>query len=146
MFKKLLFITTLVAMLATATLTASAAPAQSTRVVGMAHATKLMVLAVQPATFKLIGEYTCDYAQVTSAVAGKTITIYAYDVKIKYNGKPCLQTGSRTFKQIINLGNLVPGIYTILVNPDVNGKAPIKIKGFIAPLIPTPVPSATPAP
>jgi len=70
MFKKLLFITTLVAMLATATLTASAAPAQSTRVVGMAHATKLMVLNVQPATFKLIGEYTCDYAQVTSAVAG----------------------------------------------------------------------------
>jgi hypothetical protein len=146
MFKKLFLLTTLVAMLATATLTASAAPAQSTRVVGMAQATKLMVLDDQPATFKLIGEFKCDYAQVTSAVAGKTITIYAYDVKIKYNGKPCMETGTRTFKQIINLGNLVPGTYTILVNPGGDGKAQKKLKGFVAPLIPTPTPSFTPAP
>lgn len=135
--KKFFVILGLVALLAATLFTT--AFAADTRVVKFATVVKVKVLDDQPATFRLLGSYTCDKVQVNSSVSGKVITIYAYDVKNKQTGKGC--DTSTGFSKNISVGTLVPGTYTVLVNPDVNGKPQKKLKGFIAPLIP-----ATPAP
>lgn len=140
--KKFFIVFGLVAMLTG--LFATTALAANTRIVRLATVTKIKVLDDQPATFRLLGSYTCDKVQVNSFVSGKVITIYANDVKNKYTGRGCDTTTS--FGKDISLGTLVPGTYTVLVNPDANGKPQKKLKGFIAPLIPvTPAP-AVPVP
>ena len=83
MFKKLFFITALVAILATAALPATSALAMTTRIVGFATVNKVSVVTSLPTSFRLRGTYICDKVQINSSVSGKTITIYAYNIKIK---------------------------------------------------------------
>jgi hypothetical protein len=141
--KKFFVILGLVALLAATLFTT--AFAADTRVVKFATVDKVKVLVDQPATFRLLGSYTCDKVQINSSVSGKVITIYAYDVKEKQTGRGC--DTATSFSKNFSVGTLVPGTYTILVNPDVNGKPQKKLKGFIAPLMPvTASPLGTPAP
>jgi len=135
--KKLFIVLGLVALLTAAF--ATTAFAANTRIVRYASVIKVKVMDDQPATFRLLGNYTCDRVQINSSVSGKVITIYANDVKVRYTGKGCDTTTN--YRKDISVGTLVPGIYTILINPDTNGKPQKKITGFIAPLIPTPVPT-----
>jgi hypothetical protein len=137
--KKLFIVLGLVALLTAAF--ATTAFAADTRVVRYASVVKVKVLDDQPATFRLLGNYTCDRVRFSTSVSGKTITIYANDVKVRYTGRGC--DASNSFRRDITVGPLVPGIYTILVNPNENGKGQKILKGFIAPMIPTP--TAAPA-
>lgn len=140
--KKFLLVLSLVAILAT--LFTTSAFAGSSRFVRPADVIKIKVLDDQPATFRILGSYTCDFAEVKASVSGKTITITASDMKVKYTGKECGE--SKSFRRDLSVGVLVPGTYTIVVNPVSGGKPQKTIKGFIAPLIPaTPTPAA-PAP
>ncbi|MEI7849884.1 MAG: hypothetical protein WCK35_29090 [Chloroflexota bacterium] len=139
--KKFFLVLGLVALLTAAF--ASTAFAADTRVVRYASVVKVKVLDDQPATFRLLGNYTCDRVQINSSVSGKVITINAFDAKIKYTGKGCGTI--KSFRKDISVGTLVPGIYTIVINPDQNGKGAKVIKRFIAPMIPTPQPTAAPA-
>ena len=137
--KKFFLILSMVTILAS--LFVTTAFAANTRIVRYADVAQIKVLDNQPATFRLIGGYTCDKLQFSSSVTGKTISIFAYDVKNKGTGQKCEATSK--FRKEISVGTLVPGIYTIVVNPDAKGKGQKVIKGFIAPLIPTPVPTTT---
>lgn len=136
--KKFLLVLSLVAVLATVFTTS--AFAASSRVVRPANVTVLKVLDAQPATFRLLGDYTCDSVELKASVSGKVITIVANDVKTMYTGKAC--GGSKNFRRDVTVGTLVPGTYTIVINPASSGKPQKIIKGFIAPLIPA---TATPA-
>jgi len=138
--KKFLLILSLVAILAT--LFTTSAFAGSSRVVRPANITVLKVLDDQPATFRLLGDYTCDSVEIQARVSGKVITIIANDVKIQYTGKGC--GGSKNFRRDITVGTLVPGTYTIVINPISGGKPQKHIKGFIATL--NPATPAAPAP
>jgi hypothetical protein len=140
MFKKLFFITALVAILATAALPATSALALTTRIVGFATVNKSSVVTSLPASFRLRGTYTCDRVQINSSVSGKTITIYVYNIKIKGGGNTC--ANEQAYNRVINVGTLVPGNYTVLINPDGNGK-PQKKFFFTAPMLPTPTPAPT---
>jgi len=135
--KKFLVMLGLVALL-TASLVTSAF-ASDTRLMGFARVDKVKMLDDQPASFSLLGSYTCDRVQVSSSVEGKTISIYARDVKVKHSGTKC--DSSKSFKRSVNLGTLVPGKYTVLINPDGSGKAQKKFS-FIAPMLPTPAPTS----
>jgi hypothetical protein len=135
--KKFFIVLGLVGILAS--LFATTAFAADTRVVRYAEVIKVKMLDNQPASFMLLGDITCDKVQFNSSVSGKTISIYAYDVKIKYTGVGC--GASKSFKRAINVGTLVPGTYTVLINPDGTGKAQKKFT-FIAPMLPA---TATPA-
>jgi hypothetical protein len=130
--KKFFIVLGLVAMLAASLFTT--AFAADTKVVRFADVTKLQVLDDQPATFSILGSYICDRVQVDSYIAGKTIYINAYDVKFKNTGRGC--GTEHSFKRTVNLGNLVPGTYIVVVNVDSSGKAGKKIRNFIAPLLP----------
>ena len=132
--KKFFLVLGLVAILAS--LFASTALAADTRTVRYANVSKIRVMDDQPATFRLLGNYTCDKVQFNTSVSGKTITVYAYDAKVRYTGHGCDTT--KSFLREITVGPLVPGVYTILVNPNENGKGQKILKGFIAPMIPTP--------
>ncbi len=136
--KKFFIVLGLVAILAS--LFASTALAADTRIVRYANVSKIRVMDDQPATFRLLGNYTCDKVQFNTSVSGKTITIYAYDAKVRYTGRGCDSTNA--FRRDITVGPLVPGVYTILVNPNENGKGQKILKGFIAPMLP----AATAAP
>ena len=135
--KKLFLVLSLAALLVAGLVTT--AFAAETRVVKFASVAKVKVLDDQPATFSLLGDYTCDSVDVQASVTGKTIYINAYDVKVKHTGKGC--DNDRSYKRTISVGNLVPGTYTILVNVGENGKAAKKIKGFVAPVFATAVPA-----
>jgi len=144
--KKFFLVLGLVAILIS--LFATTAFAANTRVVRFATITKIKLVDDQPASFLLLGNITCDKVQLNSFVSGKTITIYAYDVKIKYTGVGCGPI--KNFKRTIKVGTLVPGNYTVLINPDAQGNAQKKLK-FVAPILPaTPTPvgasGASPAP
>ena len=136
---KKFFITLGLVVILAATLFTTAFAAE-TRTVKFATVDKVKVLDDQPATFSLLGGYTCDRVKVDAHVSGKTIYINAYDAKTQYTGKGC--DNRRSFKRMVSVGNLVPGTYTILINVDETGKAAKKITNFIAPLLPaTPTPA-----
>ena len=135
--KKFFLVLGLVAILAS--LFATTAFAAETRVAKYAGVTKIMAINNQPAAFRLLGSFTCDKVQLNSSVSGKVISIYAYDVKIRYTGRGC--DTSKSYRKDLTVGTLVPGTYTVLVNPDGTGKAQ-KTFTFIAPMLPT----STPAP
>ena len=135
---KKLFITLGLVVLLAATLFTTAF-ASNTKVVKFATVNKVQVLDDQPATFSLLGSYTCDQVQMNAFVSGKTIYINAYDVKNRYTGKGC--DNDRSYKRTVSLGNLVPGTYTVLINANENGQAGKKIKNFVAPLLPTSTPA-----
>jgi len=118
---------------------AGSALAADSRIVRFADIYKVKLLGTQPASLQLLGTITCDYVQVNSSVSGKTINIYVYDVKIKYTGVGCGQV--KSFKRTINVGTLVPGKYTVLINPDGHGKPQKKVL-FIAPMLPANTPTA----
>ncbi len=143
--KKFFIVLGLVAILAS--LFATTALAADTRVAKYAGVTKIAATNNQPATFRLLGSFTCDKVQLNSSVSGKVISIYAYDVKIRYTGHGC--DTSKGYRKDIMVGTLVPGTYTVLVNPDGNGRAQKKFT-FIAPMLPTATPTGangtTPAP
>jgi hypothetical protein len=130
---KKFFVTLGLVMLLAATLVTTAF-ASDTKVVNFANVSKVQVLDNQPATFSLLGSYTCDQLQVNAYISGKTIYINAYDVKIKHTGRGC--DNDRSYKRTVQLGNLVPGVYTVLINANENGQAAKKIKNFVAPLLP----------
>lgn len=130
----------LVAILAS--LFASTALAGGTKIARFASVSKVTVVNNQPATFRLLGEITCTKVQLNSSISGKTISIYAYDLKEIGNGQPC--GASKGFRREITVGPLIPGTYTVLINPDGEGQAQKKLK-FVAPLLPTPTPAAAPA-
>ena len=140
--KKFFLVLGLVALLAA--MFTTVAFADGYKISRFASVNKVTTLNNQPTTFRLLGSYVCTKVQLNSSVSGKVISIYAYDLKEIGNGKPC-GTRSAGYLKDISVGNLVPGTYTVLINPDSNGKSQKVIKGFIVPLIPTPVPSATPA-
>ncbi len=129
--KKLFIVLGLVALLAS--LFVTTAFAAETRIVRLADVTKIRLLDDQPATFRMLGSYTCDKVQINSSVIGKTISIYAYDVKVRYTGHGC--DTSKSYRKEFSIGTLVPGTYTVLVNPDSKGK-PQKKFTFIAPMLP----------
>jgi len=137
MFKKLFFITALVAMLATAALPATSALAMTTRNIRFAVVDKVTVVAAQPASFRLRGTYTCDKVQVSSSVHGKIINIDVWDVKIVGGGNKC--NTKQAFNRVVTVGVLVPGKYTVYINQINPGLAQKKFT-FIAPLILTPTP------
>lgn len=114
-FKKLFFLTALVALLAAASLPASSAFALVPHNVRYALVNQASVVGNQPASFRLRGTFMCDKVQLTSAISGKVITIYAYDVNLTPNGKRCSK--AQAFNRVIAVGRLVPGKYTVIVNP-----------------------------
>jgi len=139
--KKFFLVLGLVAILAA--MFTTVAFAGGTKIARFASVVKISAINNQPATFRLLGSYACTKVQLTSSVSGKVITIYAYDLKEIGNGKPC-GTSTSSYRKDVTVGTLVPGIYTIIVNPDANGKGQKVLKGFIAPMIPTSTPAATP--
>ena len=138
---KFLLVLSLVAVLATL-FTSTALAASITRVVRPAVVFDLKVRDDQPATFRLRGTYTCDKVQVSTAVEGKTIIIKVEDVKVRYTGVPCGKT--KTFLRDVVITPLVPGVYTVLINPDENGKGQKVIRNFVAPVYATPTPAPAP--
>lgn len=138
--KKILFVVSLGLLLAG--LAASTAFAGGTRVVRLAQVSDLKVLDDQPATFRLVGSYTCDKVQVNASVSGKVVTLYVYDVRNL--GTPTGCDNTSRFSKTISAGVLVPGVYTVLVNPDAYGRPQKKLRSLVAPLIP-PTPTAPPA-
>ena len=127
----------LVAMLATAIVPGSAAFALLPRNVHYATVNKVTVVSTMPASFRLRGTYTCDKVQITSAVSGKSIWIYAYDVKNPGSTNKCLK--AQGFNRVVNFGKLAPGKYTVWVNPTEPGLAAKKFT-FIVPGLPTRTP------
>lgn len=137
---KFVLIMVLVALLTAAFATTAFA---GTRVVRPAVIEKVKLISNQPVTVRLLGYYTCDKAQTSYSVNGKTISIYISDIKVKHTGNGCDQKiGFR--KDVAISEPMVPGTYTILINPDGNGKAQKKIKDVVVPLLPTATPSAAP--
>ena len=136
-----LFITLGLVVLLAATLFTTAFASSDTKVKDFASVSSFQVLDNQPATFSLRGSYTCDLVQVNAYVSGKTIYINTNDVKNRYTGHGC--DNDRSYKRVVNLGNLVPGIYTVLVNVDENGQPAKKIKNFIVPLLSSATPGST---
>lgn len=142
MFKKLFFIVALVALLATAILPGSAAYADAVKVKGFASVSKVTVLGVSPeVSFKLLGAITCDRLSTNYTVSGKTIAVYAYDVKNVGSGVACEKSKNRIATVTIP-GPLVPGVYTVLVNPNESGSKWQKKLQVVVPVSAT----ATPAP
>lgn len=115
-FKKLFFLTALVALLAVAILPASPAFALAPHNVRYALVKQASAVGNQPATiFRLRGTYMCDRVQLASAISGRVITIYVYDVKLPGNAARCTKT--QAFNRVISVGRLAPGRYTVIVNP-----------------------------
>lgn len=116
-FKKLFFLTALVALFAAAVLPASSAFAlvpHNARYALVKQASA--VVNNQPATiFRLRGTYMCDKVQLASTISGKVITIYAYDINLTPNGKRCSKV--QGFNRVISVGRLALGRYTVIVNP-----------------------------
>ena len=137
--KKFFIVLGLVAMLAA--MFTTVAFASGYKIARFASVTKVTTLNNQPATFRLLGSYTCSKVELNSSVSGKVISIYAYDLKEIGNGKPCGVT-TAGYRKDITVGTLVPGRYTVLINPDGTGRAQKKFT-FIAPMMPA---TATPSP
>jgi hypothetical protein len=142
MFKKLFFVTVLFALLATAILPGSAASADAVKVKGFAYVSKITVLSVSPnVSFKFLGDITCDKMLTRYAVRGKAIAVFAYDVKNIGGGAACDKSKSRRGYVTIP-GPLVPGVYTVYINPNDAGTKWQKKLTIVVPVIAT----ATPAP
>ena len=137
--KKFFLVLGLVSLLAV--LFTTVAFAGGTKIARFASVVKVTTINSQPATFRLLGSYACSKVQLSSSVSGKVISIYAYDLKEIGNGKPC-GTTTAGYRKDITVGTLVPGRYTVLINPDGTGRAQKKFT-FIAPMMPA---TATPAP
>ncbi len=140
MKRKLFSIIALVALLVTAFVPVSAAYADGARIKGFASISKVTVVDPAVASFKLLGSYTCDKMLSSAKVEGKTVSIFIYDIKKVGSGNQC--NTSKGFKTFVTLGRLVPGTYTVLINPDGTGKFQKKLK-FVMPM---PAATATPAP
>ena len=145
--KKLFIVLGLVALLTS--LFASTAFAGGIKTRGFAVVDKYSVLSSQPLTLQFKGHLACDKALISGSVSGKNITVTILDTKTIGGGKPCVDNRPKAFTKQISFGNLVPGTYTVYVNPDGNGKWQKKFK-IVAPLLPTPTPAgasgASPAP
>jgi len=138
--KKFFLVLGLVALLTG--LFSTVAFAGNKRFARFAEVRKVSIVNSQPATFRLLGNFACTKVQLTSQVSGKVISIYALDLKEIGNGVPC-DTKISSYRKDITVGPLVPGKYTVLVNPDGNGKAQKKFS-FVAPMLPTPTPAMVP--
>ncbi len=136
-FKKLFFMTALVALLAVVVLPATSAFALTTRKVRFATVDKVTVVSAQPASFRVRGTYICDKPQIVSSVQGKVITINVWSAKIVDGDTPCAT--KQSYNRLVNVGVLVPGKYTVYINRTTSGQA--KKFTFIAPLIATRTPT-----
>jgi hypothetical protein len=136
--KKFFIVLGLVAMLAS--LFVSTAFAGGIKTKGFAVVDKYAVLSNQPLTLQFKGHLACDKADISGSVSGKNLYVSLRDVKFIGGGKPCDDNRSKGFTKQISFTNLVPGNYTVYVNPDGNGKWQKKFK-VVAPLLPTPTPA-----
>jgi hypothetical protein len=124
MFKKLFYVIALVALLATASLPGGAASARGSAdgvlIKGFANVTNIDLVSAKPVAFKLTGSIVCDQPAVTTLMVGNTIAVFALDIKVPGSSRPCgaPRSGSAT----VMIPNQVPsGIYTVLVNPNLDG-------------------------
>ena len=138
MFKKIFFITVLVALLAA--LLHSAAYADQIKVKDFAQVDKYAVLSARPLILEFKGHLGCDKAVVSGSVSGKAIYANIADTKIVGGGKACDDKRNRTYTKQITYGSLVPGTYTVYVNLNSNGKWQKKFQ-VVIPLAPTPTPA-----
>ena len=136
--KKFFIVLGLVALLTS--LWASTALAGGLKVKGFAEVTKYAVLNTRPITLQFKGHLACDQALISGSVSGKTINVTILDVKNIGSGKPCKDERTKSYTKEISFTGLVPGIYTVYVNPDGNGKWQKKFK-VVAPVLPTPTPA-----
>ena len=147
MFKKLFFVTVLFALLATAILPGSTAYADAVKVKGFASISKVTVLDVSSTgvTVKLLGAITCDKMVTSYAVNGKAIAIFAYDVKNVGGGVACNEKNSKNRNAFVTIpGPLVPGVYTVYVNPDDTGRKWQKKFQIVVPVAVKTTPSPKP--
>ena len=135
MFKKLFFLTVLVALVAA--LLPSAAFADEIKTKDFALVDKYAVVSVRPLVLEFKGHIGCDKAVVSGKVDGKTIYATIVDAKTVGGGKACDDKRNRTYTKQITYGLLVPGVYTVYVNTNSNGKWQKKFQ-VVIPLAPTP--------
>jgi hypothetical protein len=138
MFKKLFFLTVLVALVAA--LLPTAAFADQIKVKDFAQVDKFSVVSTNPMTLQFKGWIGCDKAIISGSVSGKNLYVSILDAKTVGGGKACDDKHSRPYTKQISFGTLVPGNYTVYVNVDGNGKPQKKFK-LVAPMLPTPTPA-----
>jgi hypothetical protein len=138
--QKLFVVLGLVALLTS--LVASTAFAGGIKTKGFAVVDKYAVLSSQPLTLQFKGHLACDKAEISGTVSGKDIYVTLKDVKFIGNGKPCKDSRPYGFTKQISFTNLVPGVYTVYVNPE-GGNWQKKFR-VTAPLLATATPAASP--
>lgn len=138
--KKLFIVFGLVALLTS--LMASTAFAANVKTKGFAVVDKYAMLNTQPMTLQFKGHLACDQAMISGSVSGKSLYVTILDTKTIGNGKPCQDARTKSFTKQVAFPGLVPGVYTVYVNPDGNGKWQKKFT-VVAPLWPTPTPTGT---
>jgi hypothetical protein len=138
MFKKVFFITVLVALLAA--LLPTAAFADQIKVKDFAQVDKYAVVSVNPMTLQFKGWIGCDKAVISGKVDGKNLYVTILDAKTVGGGKACNDKHNRAYSKQISFGTLVPGTYTVYINMNENGKWQKKFQ-VVAPLLPTPTPA-----
>ncbi|MCX6068662.1 MAG: hypothetical protein NT121_23430 [Chloroflexi bacterium] len=141
MFKKMFYLTVLVALVAA--LLPGAAFADQIKVKEFAQVDKYALVSAQPMTLQFKGWIGCDKAVISGSVNGKNLYVNILDAKTVGGGKPCDDLRNRAFTKQISFGTLVPGNYTVYVNVDEYGKPQKKFK-LVAPMLPTPT-ASTPA-
>ena len=122
LFSRLFFATVLLALLATVALPGANASADAVKFKGFAEVVKVSVVSVASTgvSVNLLGSITCDKMITGSAVRGKAMAIFAYDVKKVGSGVACGK--SKNLKASVTIpGPLVAGIYTVYVNPNDEG-------------------------
>jgi len=138
MFKKLFYLTVLVALVAA--LLPTAAFADQIKIKDFAQVNKYAVLSTNPMTLQFKGWIGCDKAVISGKVDGKNLYVTILDAKTIGGAKACADQRNRAFTKRISFGTLVPGNYTVYVNVGPNGKPQKKFK-LVAPMLPTPTPA-----
>ena len=138
--KKFFLILALVALVATLLPTAAFAAGLKTK--GFVQVDKYSIVSTQPMTIQFKGHLACQKVDISSSVVGKNIYVTLLDAKIIGGGIPCDDARSKGFTKQVSLGVLVPGTYTVYINPDGNGRWQKKFM-LVAPMLPagTPVPA-----
>ena len=138
--KKFFLILALIALVASMLPTAAFAAGIKTK--GFAQVDKYSILSTQPLTLQFKGHLACDRVDIAGSVIGKNIYVSIKDVKMMGTGRPCDDSRSKSYLKELSLGTLVPGTYTVYINPDGN-KWDKKFK-VLAPMLPTATPAASP--
>lgn len=107
----------------------------------LATVRRATLLSTEPytATFRLVGNYTCDKVRITTEVVGKTIYINIWDTRDRGTPKACYEVwaggGPPSYSRMVTVKPLVPGRYTVFVNVDPEtGKHARRINDVIVPV------------